>query len=161
MLEVCLVRSSISAGLSLALMQLSGMPWRLFYGKRKNLKILFLRGCCGACSMVSTCEQLCVVKTATMAVRILGHNRSSVPSDVAHCTGMCTAQNMLHTMLKVTVCSSADHLLHRLVHASTWGCSYDQPDWCSRDSDFCQAAAQGATRVSSQGLDSVNTTHVL
>lgn len=53
-LEVCLVRSSISAALSLALMHFSGMPWRLFYGKKKNLKILFLRGCCGACSMVST-----------------------------------------------------------------------------------------------------------
>lgn len=57
-LEVCLVRSSISAALSLALMHFSGMPWRLFYGKKKNLKILFLRGCCGACSMVSTTSVL-------------------------------------------------------------------------------------------------------
>jgi threonine/homoserine efflux transporter RhtA len=56
-LEVCLVRSSISLGLSLILMHLCGMRWQLFFGKRENLKLLTLRGCCGACSMVSTASQ--------------------------------------------------------------------------------------------------------
>jgi drug/metabolite transporter (DMT)-like permease len=52
-LEVCLVRSSISAGLTFLLMWLTGINWRLWFGKRSNLRLLFLRGCCGACSMVS------------------------------------------------------------------------------------------------------------
>jgi hypothetical protein len=52
-LEVCLVRSSISAGLSFVLMYLSKMlPWRLYFGKRQNFKLLLARGCCGACAMV-------------------------------------------------------------------------------------------------------------
>lgn len=52
-LEVCLVRSSISAGLTFLLMWLTGINWRMWFGKRSNLRLLFLRGCCGACSMVS------------------------------------------------------------------------------------------------------------
>jgi hypothetical protein len=52
-LQVCLVRSSTSAGLSFILMWLNKLPWRLYFGKRQNLKLLFARGCCGACAMVS------------------------------------------------------------------------------------------------------------
>jgi drug/metabolite transporter (DMT)-like permease len=51
-LEVCFIRSALSFGLTQLLMQAIGMPARQFFGQRPNLKLLLLRGCCGACSMV-------------------------------------------------------------------------------------------------------------
>lgn len=51
LLEVCLVRSAISFGLTIVLMKSAKMS--PIFGQRSNLRLLFMRGCCGACSMTT------------------------------------------------------------------------------------------------------------
>lgn len=72
-LEVCLVRSSISAGLSFILMYVNKLPWRLYFGKRQNLKLLFARGCCGACAMVSLLAVSSSLNSAADSLSGSGH----------------------------------------------------------------------------------------
>lgn len=67
-LEVCFVRSSLSFLLTVVLMKSTGIS--PVFGQRSNLRLLFMRGCCGACSMVCTVVPTCLcqchgLRTAT------------------------------------------------------------------------------------------------
>lgn len=79
-LEVCFIRSSISFGLTIVLMKSTGMS--PIFGQRKNLRLLFMRGCCGACSMVGQAHNTLVDFAVQQGMPI--HHVCCIGSSSAH-----------------------------------------------------------------------------